>query len=215
VNSVDENSRPDLERAIQDALGAGQLERAATLVLRGYGPEILGFLLHRLEDDTRASEAFAMFAEDLWLALPGLVLSATMRAYAYALARNAAHRLLGRQVRKERLGVPLSDARVCSKVANEVRASTLPHLKTTIKAQVAELRGKLSEEEQTLLTLRVDRELSWPEIAIVYADGAALDQETLLREAARLRKRFEATKLKLRRLAEAAGMLARTERDDG
>ena len=101
---------PDLEREIQRALGEGDLASCATLVLRGYGPEILGYLLGRLQDETLAAEVFAMFAEDLWRSLPTLSLTATMRAYAYALARNAAHRLLDRQVRKDRKGVPLSHA---------------------------------------------------------------------------------------------------------
>jgi RNA polymerase sigma-70 factor, ECF subfamily len=211
---VTESSLTDLEGEIRRALAAPELERCATLVLKGYGPEILGYLLGRLRDETLASESFAMFAEDLWRSLPGLTLSATMRAYAYALARNAASRLLGRQLKKERKGVPLSDAEVWSRVAHQVREDTLPHLQTAMKSKVAALRAQLSEEEQTLLTLRVDRELSWPEIAVVYADGKALDKQELLREAAKLRKRFEVTKQRLRKLAAAAGVLPADPKSD-
>jgi RNA polymerase sigma-70 factor (ECF subfamily) len=211
---VDESSQPDLESQIRSALESTDLTAAATHTLKGYGPEILGYLLGRLRDETLASEAFAMFAEDLWRSLPALTLTATMRAYAYALARNAANRLLDRQVRKQHKGVPLSDAEVWSRVAAEVRSGTLPHLQTTVKDKVHALRQQLSEEEQTLLTLRVDRDLSWPEIAVVYAGGEPLDDETLMREAARLRKRFETTKNRLRKLAQTAGVLP-ARREDG
>lgn len=203
---VTESSMATLEREIQGALAQGELSSCATLVLRGYGPEILGYLLGRLQDETLAAEVFAMFAEDLWRSLPNLTLSATMRAYAYALARNAAHRMLDRQVRKDRKGVPLSRAEAWSRVAAEVRSATLPHMRSSVRGQVARLREQLQEEEQTLLTLRIDRELSWSEIALVFA-GADADQAALHKESARLRKRFEATKLKLRKLAIEAGLL--------
>jgi len=201
------DSFPVLEAEVQRTLAAGDLEACATLVLRGYGPEILGYLLSRLRDEGLAAEVFAMFAEDLWRSLPTLAIDVSMRAYAYAIARNAAHRLLDRQVRKDRQGVPLSQAHVWSRVAEQVRTGTLPHLRTEVKTQISELRAKLSEEEQTLLTLRVDRNLSFQEIAVVYADGKALEPEALKRESARLRKRFEVTKDKLRKLAREAGLL--------
>lgn len=148
-----------------------------------------------------------MFAEDLWRALPELTITVSMRAYAYALARNASHRLLDRQVRNDRKGVPLTGAGVFSQVANQVRSATLPHLRTEVKTQVQKLREQLTEEEQALLTFRVDRNLSWQEIAVAMADGKAGNGEWLKRESARLRKRFELTKEKLRTLASEAGLL--------
>ncbi len=207
---MNESSKPDLEHEIRSALDARDLSRCATHVLRGYGPEILGYLLGRLQDETRASEVFAMFAEDLWKSLPSLALTATMRAYAYALERNAAHRYLDRQVRKDRRGIPLSDAEVWSRVAAQVRSATLPHMRSSVRGQVARLREQLSEEEQTLLTLRIDRGLSWNEVAVVFA-GQDCDAAALQRESARLRKRFEQTKHKLRNLAMAAGLLPQDE----
>jgi hypothetical protein len=57
--------------------------------------------------------------------------------------------------------------------------------------------------------LRVDRGLSWLEIAAVCAGSEAADEETLKREAARCRKQFERTKERLRELAEQAGLLER------
>jgi len=155
-----------------------------------------------------------MFAEDLWRTLPHLEITVSMRAYTFALARNASHRLLDRRVRKERRHVALSAAGVWSQVAAEVRSATLPHLRTEMKSSIAELRERLSEEEQTLLTLRVDRKLEWNEIAqVVFAGAGPLDTATLKRAAARLRKRFELTKEKLRKLAIEAGLIAERASD--
>ena len=58
-------------------------------------------------------------------------------------------------------------------------------------------------DEQSLLTLRVDRGMSWAEIAHILDEGAG--------EPA-LRKRFERVKRKLRDLAAAEGLLGAEER---
>ena len=64
------------------------------------------------------------------------------------------------------------------------------------------LRATLDEDEQTLLTLRVDRRLSWAEVAQVMAeDGAAPPEEPALR------KRFERLKEKLARAAREQGLV--------
>jgi hypothetical protein len=72
-----------------------------------------------------------------------------------------------------------------------------------------ELREQLPLEDQTLLILRVDRQLPWRELALVMHDGDAPAPEADQLEivAARLRKRFQAVKDKLRKLAIAEGLL--------
>lgn len=50
-------------------------------------------------------------------------------------------------------------------------------------------------EDRMLLVLRLDREMSWTEVARVLTDDAA--DADVSREAARLRKRFERVKAKL------------------
>jgi RNA polymerase sigma-70 factor, ECF subfamily len=58
--------------------------------------------------------------------------------------------------------------------------------------------------------LRIDRGLSWSDLARVLHEGeedAALDDEALAREAARLRKRFQLVKDKLREMAKKEGLL--------
>jgi hypothetical protein len=52
--------------------------------------------------------------------------------------------------------------------------------------------------------LRVDRDMSWDEIAAIVEEGADADR---VKVAARVRKRFQAIKEKLRTLARAEGLL--------
>lgn len=189
-----------LERQIADALASADTKRAAVLTLRGYGSEILGFLMAQLRNDQHAEEVFSMFAEDLWRSLAGLSLRSSMRAYAYALARNAKHRYLARDLRKQRAAVALADAELSALVA-EVRSSTATFLATDSKQKLAVLRDRLPPDEQALLTLRVDRGLEWLEIAEVFGD------DDLKKGAARYRKRFQQLKEKLARWLKEAGLV--------
>ena len=195
-----------VEHAIADFLFSGQCESAAVLTLRSYGPEILGFLIGQLRDDQLADEVFSMFVEDLWRSLSGLTLRTSMRAYAYALARNAKHRFLSRELRKRRAARPLSQVAELAQLVAQVRTETAPYLATENKSKLQELRDRLTEEEQTLLTLRIDRGLEWREIAEVLEPAGEL-----ARSAAKLRKRFQLVKDKLAAWAREEGLLGVSE----
>jgi hypothetical protein len=56
--------------------------------------------------------------------------------------------------------------------------------------------------------LRVDRDLPWEELARIFLDEESPGEEALRRESARLRKRFQLVKGRLREMARAAGLLA-------
>jgi RNA polymerase sigma-70 factor (ECF subfamily) len=63
-------------------------------------------------------------------------------------------------------------------------------------------------EDQSLLVLRIDKGLSWNELAVVFsAAGAAMEEAEVLRSAARLRQRFASIKRRLRAMAEDEGLL--------
>jgi RNA polymerase sigma-70 factor (ECF subfamily) len=80
--------------------------------------------------------------------------------------------------------------------------------RTENKSQIRQLRERLPQADQALLILRINRRLGWTEIARILGDeGEASDAATLAREAARLRKRYQTAKEKLRRLAEAEGLV--------
>ena len=100
--------------------------------------------------------------------------------------------------------VPLSRI---GEVAGAVRTRTLPHLRTEIKDQFAELRASLDPDDQALLILRVNRELSWKEIAVIMGDAEPDDDAALRSGAARLRQRFQGLKTRIRLRAKREGLL--------
>lgn len=196
---------PGAEHAIREACERADYDAAATRAIKSYGPEILGFLAMRLRDISEAEEVFAIFCEDLWTALRAFEWRATARVWAYTLARHAAdrHRIAAARRRKrETLGGALQD------VVADVRSTTAAHLRTETKSRLSQLREQLPVADQTLLVLRIDKGLSWKELALVMVyEGVALDEASVTREAARLRKRFQLVKQQLRELARAEGLL--------
>lgn len=196
------DDRAKLERQIQSKIDSGDLGAAATLIVRDYGPEIHGFLAARLRNETAAADAFSMFSEDLWRGLPRFEGRSTVRVWAYTIARHAALRLQAAPHGKPRRNVPLSAPEALSKLVERVRTDTAPFVKTEFKTEVAKLRNALSDEDRTLLVLRVDRGLDWTDVARVFLGPETVPSaRALSAETARLRKRFQLVKAKIRRLA--------------
>jgi RNA polymerase sigma-70 factor, ECF subfamily len=167
--------------------------------VRGYGPEILGYLAALARDEDRAHDVFSQCCEDLWRGLPGFRRDASARTWVYKLAWNAWLRHERDAFRRR--GQRLVTAQM-SRLAAEVRSTTALHLRTETKDAVARLREQLTPDEQSLLILRVDRALTWSEIASVMSgpEGEEVDAQALA-------KRFERVKAKLRQMAEDAGLL--------
>lgn len=201
-----EDAREQIEAAIRNACDGRDYERAATLTIKHYGPEILGFLAAQLREPDAAGEVFSAFSETFWRFLPTFEWRCSARTWAYKLARHAAvnHH---RREQKRAQDVPLTQASQLSQAAAAVRSATAAYRKTETKDRFQELRLQLSEEDQLVLILRVDRGLSWREIAEVLVAGPEPAPEVLAREAARLRKRFQSIKQRLYELGRAAGLL--------
>lgn len=201
--------REKLENEIGACLSAQDFDDAATRLVRGYGPELLSYLMAVLRDDQEASEAFAIFCEEMWKSLPKFRRDSSVRTWSYALIRHAMHRILRSPHRKSERAIPLSQAPAVFQAAEQVRTTTLVFLRTEVKDRMAKLREKLSEEEQTLLILRVNRGMSWLEIGKIMAPEAdtELEPPELKKWAAKLRKRFQRAKDQLRELAEQEGLL--------
>jgi RNA polymerase sigma-70 factor (ECF subfamily) len=199
----------ELEPKIQQAWTAGDFEAAATVVLEGYGDEILSFLIARLRNPSDGQEAFAMFAEDLWTGLPKFGWRCSMRTWAYTLARNAANRYASAPARKGARNLTLSGPGRLSQLVERVRSATHVYQQTAVKDRVRALREQLDPEDQMLLVLRIDRGMAWRDLAITMAGDADLDDASIERESVRLRKAFERVKTELKRMAEADGLLRR------
>jgi RNA polymerase sigma-70 factor (ECF subfamily) len=181
---------------------AGRYDEATTSVLASHGREIFGFMRARLRDEDAAKEAYSMFALDLWKGMPGFRRQCPFRAWAYAIARNAANRHAGRARRE----LPWDDD-APPELLQLTRTATAEYLRTDVKSRFAELRDKLSEEDQTVLVLRVDKRMEWRDVASVLlgADASAADLD---REATRLRQQFRLLKQRLKSLARAEGLLS-------
>ncbi len=206
---MDETARARLELDVRSACAGGDFERAATLAVRGYGPEILGFLVATLRSEADASDVFAETTEALWKGLPAFAWESTLRTWAYAVARNIVRTRRRDAARRDRRARPASDSSM-DQVAQAVRTETLAFLRTEKKTRLQALRDTLPEEDRMLLVLRVDRGLAWNELARVLreADGEGeMSEEEITREAARLRKRFQLVKDRLRDLAKKEGLI--------
>jgi RNA polymerase sigma-70 factor, ECF subfamily len=199
-------ARKDIEDEIRRLCSGRSYHVAATLLLETYGPELLNLLRSRLRGDGDAREVFGMFCEDLWRALPSFEFRCSSRTWAYVLARHAELRFRSEPGRRPERNLPFSEQ--LDRIAGEARTSTSPYRQTIVQERMRQLRQRLAEQDELILLLRVDRGLSWLDIACVFLPtDLADDHAAVRREAGRLRQRFQGIKQSLRRWAEDEGLL--------
>jgi RNA polymerase sigma-70 factor (ECF subfamily) len=189
----------ELEARCLEALDRGDPAGAATLVVRELGPQLLGYLCSVLRSEADAGEVFSMFSEDLWRGLPGFRRECPLRVWCYRLAWHAAARFLRDPYRGRGRRLETTEL---SRLVGEIRSSVFLGRDQARQATLDRLREGLGPEERTLLVLRVDRGLSWGEVALVLGDerGAPVEEPAL-------RKRFERLKEKLAERARQEGLL--------
>ena len=186
-----------LDEKVREQLDRGEQREAASAALHALGPPVLGYLEAIVKDPDAARDVFQVFAEEMWRALPGWRGEGSLRAWCYRLAwrAHARFRREAWQKRRERLRTTMASRIAASIASNESR---LPGGR---EDRLARLRATLTPEEQTLLILRLDRELSWSEVAEVLShDADPVDPPAL-------RKRFERLRDKLARLAKEQGLV--------
>jgi RNA polymerase sigma-70 factor (ECF subfamily) len=187
-----------LEERIQEHLVGGDPRAAATEAIRGFGPSVIRYLRSVLRDEDDAGDAFSRFAEKLWRSLPSFRGDCTLRAFCYRIAWSEAEHVRSDAYRQRRVRLRSG---VASQLADEVRASSRGRRERQA-GRLAELRAALDPHEQSLLTLRIDQDLSWREIAeVLAAPGEPAPTE------AAVRKRFERTKDKVAAMARQRGFL--------
>lgn len=191
-----------LDTAVRALAAAGDVNGAVTAALQGYGDEVYSFLLSRLRDEDVASDVFAQASADLLASMATFQWRCSLRTWFYRLARAAA-------TRHHRTPSNRADRRVAlsriSEAVDQVRSRTQLHLRSEVKDGLRKLREQLDPDEQQLLMLRVDRDLSWTEIAEIIDDDD--DPKVIARTSARLRQQFQTLKDRLRELAIAEGLL--------
>jgi RNA polymerase sigma-70 factor (ECF subfamily) len=216
---MDARSRDELESAIREKCTSGDLAVAADLAIRGYGAEIFGFLTAFHHDEEDAAEVWSRVSEKLWAGLDRFEWQSSFRTWLYAIARNASIRYRQEKRRGAARHVELrGNEEDGSQIGNggggksggllggdafiaRIRTDTASWLRTASKDRFAALRDSLPEDDRMLLVLRVDKDLAWNDLARVMSvengDDATIDEPTLKREAARLRKRFQLVKERL------------------
>lgn len=202
------DARAHIEELVRKAWDEQDYDTATTIAIREYGPEILGVLTARLRSQSDASEVFSQFCEDFWKGLPNFRWKCSVRVWGYTLARHASVRYVKSAHRRRERNLPLSEHPALGQLVQDIRTTTLAHLRTENRSRMRELREELSELDQELLILRVDKQMSWRDMAMVMSDSESAEPgKELDREAARLRKRFQLAKEKLRKLAQREGLI--------
>jgi len=197
----------DREADMRAAFARGELRTTAEIAFQRYGQEILAFLVARLHDRTRGEDAFSMFAEDFWRGLHEFDWRSSLRCWAYKLACNAACRLARAPYQRVLRNLPISQLADTVIAEGPGERVTPAFRRTDVKQRMSALRMRLSDDDQVLLMLRVDRRLPFRELALVLGACGDADDEELARAASTLRKRFERLKRELRTLAIAEGLI--------
>jgi RNA polymerase sigma-70 factor (ECF subfamily) len=188
----------DIEARIRALIDSGDRPGAATAAIQEFGPPVLRYLRSMLRNEDDASDAFSIFAENVWRGLATWRGEGSLKAWSFRLAYNAAINLRNEAWRRRARRFFTGEA---SALAEEIR--TRSHVKVERQRQVLDtLRESLDVEDVSLLALRVDQKLSWVEISeVLAAEGG----EKI--EAAALMKRFERLKVRLAKMAKDQGLI--------
>lgn len=206
------DDRDALEGRVRARCQQGDVEGAAEAAIRGYGLDIHRFLLalHR-GDEEDAGEVLSQWCERLWRSLPEFGWACSLRTWGYTLARNLSANHQREARRRQRRQRPLSETARLHEIEQQLRSTTAAYRRTEVKSRMAEIRATLPPEDQVLLTLRIDQQMDWKELARVLLGEEAPAPEAITRESQRLRKRFQLLKERLVKLARERGVLGPRE----
>jgi RNA polymerase sigma-70 factor (ECF subfamily) len=154
-------SQQKLDDEVGVCLREGDIEGAAARVLQGCGACIRGYLRVALGEDRLVRDAFSTFSEAVWQRIRRYRAEQRLVVWAHRLAYVAAKER--RETSRLRKPSTTRKAKPGSRELSRTRAATLAPLGAAEDAEL--MRRELSLEEQTLLTLRIDRQFAWGEIA--------------------------------------------------
>jgi RNA polymerase sigma-70 factor, ECF subfamily len=203
--------RERLEEEIHDLCRRGELHLAVDRIIRGYGQDIRKMMNSVLPDDERAQDAFGLFSERLLKSLKDFRWESTLRTWAYRMARNACLKQVTvasvRELAVTRSALPEHSMRQ--------RTTTNPWQRTDVKERFRALRKGLEPQDQKLLALRLDQNLSWQEVARAMATPEEpLLGDALTRRATAMRQQYQRIKARLRTLAIQEGLVKHEDEED-
>ena len=187
----------ELDRLVRERLATGGADGAATALIEALGPAILRYLRSMLRVEEDAADAFSQWSENVWTGLPSFRGESSLKTWGYRLAWNAAQNLRNEAWRKRGQRLATGQA---SALAMSIQTKSVVVVERQRQA-LEELRAALSDEDRSLLVLRLDQQLSWNEVAeVLAAEGKRIEPATLM-------KRFERVKARLGELARERGLL--------
>jgi len=170
-----------LDDELRRLIAEGSHHAAATRAFEVFGPELYGFLVHTMGNESDAAEVFSEVGENVWSALPKFGFRCSARTWLYVLTRHAAARF--RRSPWNHRGRRAGESQI-SDAIDRVRTATAPWLRTDIKDRFRALRDELDPDDRELLVLRVDRDLSWDDVArVMLACGLARGAVGMLQRA--------------------------------
>lgn len=174
--------RQALEESIRRHLADGDIAAATVLIIHGYGHEILGFLTNMMDDADGAKDVYSEVTENMWHGLSTFEPRAMVRTWLYCIARNACARYYRDPYMRR-------GTRLTTDAQNLLKESTDSFFAKPVRPSesVARIRKLLSPEEREILTLRIDREMRWTEIATILGTNAATARQRFHRVKDRLR----------------------------
>lgn len=198
----------DVRRLCED----GSIAAATATAIRGYGPEILGFLAAQHHDDNDADEVFSLWSERIFRGLPNFGWNSSLRTWVYTVARHASINFVRDRKARGRHERPARSAEIIA-VEQQVRTETPVHQRTEGRNKLTAIRDALPPEDRMLLVLRVDKRLEWKDLArVMLGENDEASDEALAKESQRLRKRFQILKEKLIEVGKREGLLGDDER---
>ncbi len=186
---------------VRQALASGDVVAATLRVLDAYGAEVFGFLAGVLDDIDEAREAYSSIGERTRERLVTMGCPDDLRTCLYGLACRA---LDARRTQQDPVPRGLTSS------SDPLLAPPAPPSGTRRKRPeaLAHLRSKMPARDRELLVLRVDRRMTWDELATVFLGDDASESDHL-REIFLLRSRYRIIKSWLAREAESRGILGR------
>jgi RNA polymerase sigma-70 factor (ECF subfamily) len=187
----------DLDVRVRGLVERCDARAAATEVIKALGRDVLVYLRAALRDEDDVADAHSEWAEHVWKGLPGFEWRSTLRTWSFRLASNVVHNLRDRAHRRRERRFLTGEA---SALAESMRTSSKRWWHRR-RIEFEELRLGLTDEQRTLLFLRVDQDLTWEEIAeILSAGGEQVGADTVC-------KRFERLKARIARMARERKLL--------
>lgn len=185
----------DDETEISALLAVKDYDAAIDAILRLYGPRVFRMIVGVLRDEVAAQDTFQTFSIALWKSLPSFRGESRVYTWTYTIAR----RTIGKRLRRaESPEERLHTHQERQLAARWTRTATAEWRKTESRTKLDEMLHELDPDDRTLVMLRIGEALPWNEIATILSDDA-LDSDTLKKDSARLRKRFERVKTRLAR----------------